>query len=70
MMNFKVQGDSNEIEDEYDFSKGVRGRYFEAYKQSQSIVISLDTSEINCNLINSNPMEQSEPNCQNHDSEG
>lgn len=70
MMNRKIQVDSNEIEDEYDFSKGVRGKYFEAYKQSQSIVTNQDTSEINCNLLNSNPMEKSEPKCQNPDSEG
>jgi hypothetical protein len=69
MMNHKIQVDSDEIADEYDFSKGVRGKYFEAYKQSQCIVISQDTSKINCNLLNSNPMEKSEPKCQNHDLE-
>jgi hypothetical protein len=70
MMNRKIQVDSDEIEDEYNFSKGVRGKYFEAYKQSQIIVISQDTGEINCNLLNSNSMEKSEPKCQNLDSVG
>jgi hypothetical protein len=30
---------NDEMRPEYDFSGGVRGRYFEAYKQSTNIVV-------------------------------
>jgi hypothetical protein len=30
---------NDEMRQEYDFSGGVRGRYFEAYKQSTNIIL-------------------------------
>jgi hypothetical protein len=30
---------NDEMRPEYDFSGGVRGRYFEAYKQSTNIIV-------------------------------
>jgi hypothetical protein len=30
---------NGEMRPEYDFSGGVRGRYFEAYKQSTNIIV-------------------------------
>jgi hypothetical protein len=38
---------NDEMRPEYDFSGGVRGRYFEAYKQSTNIiVIEPDAAEV------------------------
>ena len=31
--------DNNEMRTEYDFSGGVRGKYYEAYMQSSNVVI-------------------------------
>ena len=31
--------DEDEMRPEYDFSGGVRGKYYEAYKQSSNIVV-------------------------------
>jgi hypothetical protein len=30
---------NNEMREEYDFSGGVRGKYYEAYKQSTNVVV-------------------------------
>jgi len=35
----EVQTDSDEMQPEYDFSGGVRGKYFAAYQQSKNIVV-------------------------------
>jgi len=36
-MNPETQIENDEMLPEYDFSGGVRGKYYEAYKQSQNI---------------------------------
>lgn len=36
-MNPETQIDNDEMLPEYDFSGGVRGKYYEAYKQAQNI---------------------------------
>lgn len=36
-MNPETQIDNDEMLSEYDFSGGVRGKYYEAYKQAQNI---------------------------------
>lgn len=39
-MNQEPETTSNdEMRPEYDFSEGVRGRYYEAYKQSTNVVV-------------------------------
>jgi hypothetical protein len=35
----ETQLENDNIQHEYDFSRGVRGKYYEAYQQSQNIVI-------------------------------
>ena len=38
-MNPETQIENDEMLPEYDFSGGVRGKYYEAYKQAQNIII-------------------------------
>jgi len=35
----ETQLENDDIQAEYDFSRGVRGKYYEAYQQSQNIII-------------------------------
>ena len=35
----EVQTDSDEMQPEYNFSEGVRGKYFAAYQESKNIVV-------------------------------
>jgi hypothetical protein len=41
-MNRKPKAKSDEMRPEHDFSKGIRGRYFQRYMQSSNVVV-LDT---------------------------
>lgn len=38
-MNPETQIDNDEMLPEYDFSGGVRGKYYPAYKQSQNTIV-------------------------------
>jgi hypothetical protein len=39
--------DSDEMEPEYDFSGGIRGKYYEAYNQASNVVVlDADVAEI------------------------
>ncbi len=34
-----AQIESDEMQPEYDFSRGVRGKYYEAYQRSQNVIV-------------------------------
>jgi hypothetical protein len=66
MMNQNTQVENNEMEDEYDFSGGIREKYYQAYKQSPIIAINnLDTVKTNSDLLSYDFMEKSESKPQN-----
>jgi hypothetical protein len=42
MKKNKKELDENEMRDEYDFSKGVRGKHYKAYREGHTVVINKD----------------------------
>jgi hypothetical protein len=35
----EMQSESDETQTEYEFSRGVRGKYYDAYQHSQNVVV-------------------------------
>ena len=42
MKKNKEEEDGNTMHDEYDFSKGVRGKHYKAYREGHTVVINKD----------------------------
>ncbi len=47
MKPFSIQSDNDEMLEEYDFSKGIRGQYVNRFKEGSNIVVlSPDVAEV------------------------
>ncbi len=42
MKNNKKEFNENNMKDEYDFSKGVRGKHYKAYREGHAVIVNKD----------------------------